>query len=93
MESNIFSNVLHNINRLQRHGPQELSEFERRLEIHPLRRVMQGLLDAQLVRHRRPHGRIFRIELKGAEVLEKLVELFRTAGRGEEVEDIMEAWA
>lgn len=53
---------------------------------------MQGLLDAQLVRHRRPDGRVFRIEPKVAGVLEKLVELFRMAGWEEEVEDIMEAW-
>jgi hypothetical protein len=57
------------LSRLQRHGPQEYSEFERRLDIRPLRRVMQGLLDAQLVRHRRPDGRVFRIEPKGTDHL------------------------
>ena len=81
------------LSRLQRYGPQEFSEFQNRLETRPLRRVMQGLLDAQLVRHRPPDGRIFRIEPKGAEVLEKLVEEFRMAGREEEVKDIMKAWS
>jgi hypothetical protein len=81
------------LTRLQRHGPQEFREFENRLAIRQLRRVMQGLLDAQLVRHHRPDGRIFRIEPEGAEVLESLVEQFRRAGREEEVKDIMEAWA
>lgn len=78
---------------MMRKGPQEFEEFERRLERYPLRRVMQGLLDAQLVRHHRPDGTTFHIETKGVKCLEKLTQLFKMAGWEEEVEDIMEAWA